>query len=198
MSEKIYHIDLKTINIGSVIEHQFRINSMTLTEFADRLNCGRSTVYAIFKHDDIDMERLTEISEILNFDFIHACYFENKYNDSDMSVIDEIIKCIEKNHKPESNNNEKYIHNVDIGSLIQQQLIINSMSITEFSGELDCDRTTVYSIFKCKTISIKQLIRISEILDFDFIHAFYYKDKSSDLDADILLIRKFLDDVEKK
>ncbi|MDR1340910.1 MAG: hypothetical protein LBK58_12785 [Prevotellaceae bacterium] len=197
MSKKIYQIDLETMNIGSVIERQFRINSMTLTEFADRLNCGRNTVYVIFKHDDIDMERLTEISEILNFDFIRACYLENKYNDSDMSVIDEIIKCIEKKHKPESNSNEKYIHNVDIGSLIQQQLKINSMSVTEFSGELDCDRTTVYSIFKSKTISLKRLILISEILDFDFIHAFYYKDKSFDLDADISLIRKFIDDVGK-
>jgi predicted transcriptional regulator len=197
MSAKIIHTDLRTINIGSVIEHQFRNNSMTFTEFADRLNCDRSTIYAIFKRDDIDMERLIKISEILKFDFIHACYLGNKYNDSNMSIVDEITKCIEKSHRQVSNKNEKYIHNVNIGSLIQQQLKINSMSITEFASKLDCDRTTVYSIFKCKTINIKRLILISEILDFDFIHTFYFKDKSSDLYANILLIRKFLNDVEK-
>jgi predicted transcriptional regulator len=198
MSTKISYTDLNAINIGSVIEHQFRINSITLAEFADRLNCSRSTVYTIFKRDDIDMESLTKISEILDFDFIHACYLENKCNDPEMSVIDAMIKCIEENHNQAPDRNEKYTHNVDIGSHIHQQFEINSMSVTEFSDRLNCDRSTVYSIFKCKTISIKQLIRISEILDFDFIHAFYCKDKSSDLDANILLIRKFLDDVEKK
>jgi predicted transcriptional regulator len=65
---------------------------------------------------------------------------------------------------------------IHLGSLIRQKLSENSMSIQDFSDKINCHRTTVYDIFKRKSIDIEQLIRISKVLDFDFIHEIYFKD----------------------
>ena len=65
------------IHIGSIIEQKVR-SSMSITGFADKLRCDRTTVYAIFKRKSIDIERLMQISEILDFDFIGACYSPEK------------------------------------------------------------------------------------------------------------------------
>lgn len=43
------------------------------------------------------------------------------------------------------------------------------MSYARFARLINCDRTTVYNIIRAKSIDIDRLIRISEVLDFDFI-----------------------------
>jgi len=64
---------------------------------------------------------------------------------------------------------------IHIGSIIKQKLAESSMSIKEFSDRINCDRTTVYDIFKRKSIDVERLIKISQVLNFDFINEIYYK-----------------------
>lgn len=47
------------------------------------------------------------------------------------------------------------------------------MSYAEFARRLHIERTTVYSIVRSKSIDIERLIRISQILDYDFISLVY-------------------------
>lgn len=63
----------------------------------------------------------------------------------------------------------KYNKNVHIGNLIQERLRQQGMSYARFARLINCDRTTVYNIIRAKSIDIDRLIRISEVLDFDFI-----------------------------
>ncbi len=65
------------------------------------------------------------------------------------------------------------LKDIHIGSAIAQQIACAGMSYAEFARRLNCDRTTVYGIVKSKSIDIERLIRISEILDFDFIEQVY-------------------------
>ena len=65
--------------------------------------------------------------------------------------------------------------NIHIGSIIKQKLEENPMTIKEFSDRINCDRTTVYDIFKRKSIDVERLIKISQVLNFDFINEIYYK-----------------------
>ena len=65
---------MKNIHIGSIIKQKLAESSMTIKEFADSINCDRTTVYDIFKRKSIDIERLIKISEVLNFDFINEIY----------------------------------------------------------------------------------------------------------------------------
>ena len=67
--------------------------------------------------------------------------------------------------------------NIHIGTLIKEKLTEKSMSIAEFSRRINRERTTVYDIFQRKSIDIDLLIKISEALEYDFIHEVYYPKK---------------------
>jgi hypothetical protein len=47
------------------------------------LNCERSTVYNIVKRKSIDIDRLIQISEILDYDFFHT-YYVNEDKDENL------------------------------------------------------------------------------------------------------------------
>jgi plasmid maintenance system antidote protein VapI len=66
-----------------------------------------------------------------------------------------------------------YIQNVHIGSIIKKVLAEKSMSISEFAGEINRDRTTIYDIFERKSIDTDLLIKISDVLNYDFIREVY-------------------------
>ena len=65
---------MKNIHIGSIIEQKVKESSMTIKEFADRINCERSSVYHIFKQKSIDIGKLKTISNVLGYDFINEIY----------------------------------------------------------------------------------------------------------------------------
>jgi predicted transcriptional regulator len=67
---------LKDIYIGTIIEQKFLETPMTVQEFADKINCDRTTVYDIFKRKSIDSEKLIRISQVLNFDFVNEIYYK--------------------------------------------------------------------------------------------------------------------------
>ncbi|MDR2835459.1 MAG: helix-turn-helix domain-containing protein, partial [Bacteroidales bacterium] len=66
----------KDIHIGSIIKEKWEKSSMTVTEFAEKINYHRTSVYYIFDNKTIDIELLITISEVLNYDFIHEIYFK--------------------------------------------------------------------------------------------------------------------------
>ena len=70
-------------------------------------------------------------------------------------------------------NNLKGIH---IGTIIKQIFSESSMTMQEFASKIRCDRTTVYDIFKRKSIDIERLILISQVLNFDFVNEIYYEE----------------------
>jgi len=63
------------IHIGTIIKQKMNEKSMTVTEFACRIDKERSTVYDIFERKSIDTELLIKISKALDYDFIHRVYF---------------------------------------------------------------------------------------------------------------------------
>jgi len=70
--------NIKNIHIGSIIREKLTEKSMTITYFAIKINRERTTVYDIFQRKSIDIELLIEISKVLDYDFIHEIYFEEK------------------------------------------------------------------------------------------------------------------------
>jgi len=75
---------MNKVHIGSIIKQKFNESSMTVTEFARKINCERSSVYHIFKQKSIGIERLIKISNTLNYNFIYEVYKDeiNKINHS--------------------------------------------------------------------------------------------------------------------
>ena len=57
---------------------------------------------------------------------------------------------------------------IHIGSLIEQELRRQDRSVTWLAGELHCDRTNVYKVFKKKSIDTLLLENICVILRHNF------------------------------
>ena len=54
--------------IGQLIEEEVR-KQMSITDFADKIMCGRKNVYKIFEKSSIHLDQLARISEVLNRNF---------------------------------------------------------------------------------------------------------------------------------
>lgn len=59
---------------------------------------------------------------------------------------------------------------VHIGEEIRKELHRQERTISWFARKLFCDRSNVYDIFKRKSIDTDLLMRISNILEYDFSH----------------------------
>ena len=70
------------------------------------------------------------------------------------------------------------LSNIHIGKIIKEKWIEKSMTITEFAHGIGRERTTVYDIFRRKSIDIELLIKISEnLINFDsffYAHLIFY------------------------
>lgn len=63
--------------------------------------------------------------------------------------------------------------NIHIGELIDARIKECGMSYAEFARQLCVERTTVYNIVRSKSIDTERLIRISNILGYDFLRNVY-------------------------
>jgi plasmid maintenance system antidote protein VapI len=57
------------IHIGSLIQQKVNQSSLTVAEFARRINRTRQNVYDIFKRSSIDTALLKQIQDVLHYDF---------------------------------------------------------------------------------------------------------------------------------
>ena len=59
--------------------------------------------------------------------------------------------------------------NLHIGQLIKAVFDKSGMSVAEFARQINCERTNVYTIFRRRTIDVELLVRISYILNHNFL-----------------------------
>ena len=59
------------------------------------------------------------------------------------------------------------------------------MTVMEFAQRINRDRTPIYDIFGRKSIDIDLLIKISNALDYDFIHEVYFPEKTNTISSKI-------------
>jgi len=62
-----------------------------------------------------------------------------------------------------------------IGRIIEQVFHDQGRSASWFAGQLHCDRTNVYSIFKRESIDTALLVRISNILQHNFFQYYIHE-----------------------
>lgn len=61
---------------------------------------------------------------------------------------------------------------LEIGTLIRQKLKERKRTIVWLAENLSCSRTNVYKIFDKRSIDTDYLLRISDILDYDFFELY--------------------------
>ena len=64
---------------------------------------------------------------------------------------------------------------IHIGTVIKQRLGESRLTVSQFAELIHCDRTTVYDIFKRKSIDVDRLVHISRALDYNFLWEVYLK-----------------------
>ena len=69
---------------------------------------------------------------------------------------------------------QKEIH---IGSLIKEKMEERGLSVSDFAHALHYERTNIYKIFKRSSIDVDLLLRISEVLAYDFLREVYLADE---------------------
>ena len=57
-----------------------------------------------------------------------------------------------------------------IGNMIQAQLKEQGRTMTWFADAIHCDRSNVYKMLRRETIDLILLMKISELLNYDFLH----------------------------
>ena len=62
---------------------------------------------------------------------------------------------------------------VHIGSLIQQELNYQGRTVNWFAKGIYCEKSNVYKMFKRKSIDLAQLMKISEVLNHNFLKDCY-------------------------
>lgn len=63
--------------LGEKIKNLIKEKGYTVTEFAQKVNCSRRTLYEIFKKDSIEVDLLMRISKVLNYNFFNE--LNNEY-----------------------------------------------------------------------------------------------------------------------
>ena len=69
---------MTNVFIGKIIEQKIRERKMSISEFANRINRSRTTVYDIFQRKSIDIDLLLTISKALEFDFLGEIYVKKQ------------------------------------------------------------------------------------------------------------------------
>jgi plasmid maintenance system antidote protein VapI len=59
-----------------------------------------------------------------------------------------------------------------IGSIIKEELEKQERTVSWFARKLCCDRSNIYKLFRRSTIDTELLLRISQILHYDFFELY--------------------------
>ena len=59
--------------------------------------------------------------------------------------------------------------NLHIGHLIKSVFDASGITVSEFARRIHCERTNVYKIFNRRSIDVELLVKISEILNHNFL-----------------------------
>lgn len=63
--------------------------------------------------------------------------------------------------------------NVHIGKLIKAELMEQGRSVAWFARKICCAKSNIYKLFERESIDLAQLIKISEVLDHNFLKDCY-------------------------
>lgn len=69
------------IHIGREIRKVLDDKHISVAKFADMIHCSRRNAYDIFRNGSMDVKRLQQISELLDYDFVALFVQDNSINE---------------------------------------------------------------------------------------------------------------------
>ena len=80
------------IYIGEQIKKKCKEKHISIAQFAKAIRCSRATAYNIFVSKSIDIDRLIQISNVLDYQFLEEYLAKNTTTESTHVVLDIEIK----------------------------------------------------------------------------------------------------------
>ena len=68
-----------------------------------------------------------------------------------------------------NNSMKTYKKDLHIGTIIQEELARQGRSAAWLAKSIYCEKSNIYKLFRRESIGIDQLMRISEVMDHDFL-----------------------------
>lgn len=62
---------------------------------------------------------------------------------------------------------------VHIGQMVQKELVRQGRTVVWFAKTICCEKSNVYKLFKRKSIDLEQLMKISQVLNHNFLKDCY-------------------------
>lgn len=62
---------------------------------------------------------------------------------------------------------------IHVGNMIQKELMQQGRTVTWFAKQIYCEKSNIYKMFKRESIDLIQLMRISEVLNHNFLKDCY-------------------------
>lgn len=62
---------------------------------------------------------------------------------------------------------------VHVGKMIEEEMSRQGRTVAWFAREIYCEKSNVYKMFKRKSIDLQQLMKISEVLNYNFLKDCY-------------------------
>lgn len=58
---------------------------------------------------------------------------------------------------------------VNVGQMVRDELLRQGRTVNWLAKEIYCEKSNVYKLFKRRSIDLAQLMRISEVLNYNFL-----------------------------
>jgi len=171
---------LKDLHIGSMIKEIARQRHVSAKTLADAFLIYEDNADKIYLLDDMDCENIVKISHLLEHNILDS--ISKKYlshipsPDYIISAESRFMKFDLENRKVmiyDPANNYDFLHDVDIGKYIRRVAERNRWTQQETAKQLRYSQGAVSNLYRSKSVRVKTLIRISDILKHNFIAEAY-------------------------
>lgn len=146
---------IENLHTGSLIETWIRDHHITKTKFAELMDLPQTNAGRLLKNKSMDIGKLIKVCQVLKHNFFADICEKPQYADN-----------IE-------------IEPVNIGRAIENRLKIQGITQTEFAKKMGMHQPDVSRLLKKDSIDTEKLIRISQILNFNFFGLYLPLDDSN-------------------
>jgi len=171
---------LKDLHIGKILKEIAVEKGVSSKEIAGIINYNPFNADKIFKMNDMNIEDIVRISFLLKdniLDLISKKYLPHLSLPDNYVIDTSRLMQIDVETKQiiiyDPYNNCNFLEETHIGQHIREVAEYKKYKLKEMASKLQCAQSMVSYIYKKKSIKVKMLIKISLLLQYNFIAATY-------------------------
>jgi hypothetical protein len=171
---------LKDLHIGKIIKEIALQQNISSKEIANVINRYQQNADKIFRLNDMDVEDVIRISYLFGYNILD--HISKKYlphlpcSNWSLNTDFYLLKIDMRTRRIVSYDTYDtcdFLKNVYIGQHIKKVANKNNCSGRNMAKQLCCTPSIISDLYKCKSLKIKTLILISDILQYHFISEVY-------------------------